>query len=111
MLVTRTGGGSFSDRASRIEKAYAQKRNDLQKSFLVTDCEQTRRMVDLTATTWEEHAHDRGTWWPLTIPTYDGDPSVGHPSVVFAPKAGMDIATRWRSPHSRTIQGKTRRSS
>jgi hypothetical protein len=43
-------------------------------------------MVDLTATTWEEHAHDRRTWWPLNIPTYDGDPSVGHPSVVFAPQ-------------------------
>jgi hypothetical protein len=25
-------------------------------------------------------------WWPLDIPTYDGDPSVGHPSVVFAPE-------------------------
>ena len=30
--------------------------------------------------------HDRQTWWPLDIPTYDGDPSVGHPSVVFAPQ-------------------------
>jgi hypothetical protein len=24
-------------------------------------------------------------WWPLDIPTYDGNPSVGHPSVVFVP--------------------------
>jgi hypothetical protein len=33
-----------------------------------------------------EHAQDRETWWPLDIPTYDGDPSVGHPSVVFVPE-------------------------
>jgi hypothetical protein len=43
-------------------------------------------MVDRALTTWEEHARDRGAWWPLDIPTYDGDPSVGHPSVVFAPQ-------------------------
>jgi hypothetical protein len=33
-----------------------------------------------------EHAQDREAWWPLDIPTYDGDPSVGHPSVVFVPE-------------------------
>jgi hypothetical protein len=33
-----------------------------------------------------EHAQDRETWWPLDIPTYDGGPSVGHPSVVFVPE-------------------------
>jgi hypothetical protein len=27
-----------------------------------------------------------GVWWPLDIPTFDGDPSVGHPSVVFDPR-------------------------
>lgn len=46
---------------------------------------QTRRSTDPTVTPWED-AHDRRTWWPLDIPTYDGDPNVGHPSVVFAPQ-------------------------
>ena len=51
----------------------------------MTGHEQTRRSTDLTVTRWED-AHDRGTWWPLDIPTYDGDASVGHPSVVFVPE-------------------------
>jgi hypothetical protein len=52
----------------------------------VTDHQQTGRRVDLTAAAWDEHARHRRTWWPLEIPTYDGDPSVGHPSVVFVPQ-------------------------
>ena len=52
----------------------------------MTDYRQTRRRVDHPATTPEEQADGRETWWPLDIPTYDGGPSVGHPSVVFAPQ-------------------------
>jgi len=51
----------------------------------VTGRVETRRSTDLTATPWRD-AHDPVAWWPLDIPTYDGDPSVGHPSVVFAPQ-------------------------
>jgi len=59
------------------------RQKDLQRSLLVIRPEQMRRSTDLTATPWED-AHNRGAWWPLEIPTYDGDPSVGHPSVVLA---------------------------
>ena len=33
-----------------------------------------------------EDLQDGQTWWPLDIPTHDGHPSVGHPSVVFVPQ-------------------------
>jgi hypothetical protein len=85
---------SFSGRFSGIEHVQAPSRNYLQKSLLTTDGDQTRSMVDRALTTWEEHARDRAAWWPLDIPTYDGDPSVGHPSVVFAPQ-GWNGSRYW----------------
>jgi hypothetical protein len=36
--------------------------------------------------TRQEHPQVPEAWWPLDIPTYDGNPSVGHPSVVFVPE-------------------------
>ena len=48
---------------------------------------QQRNRSSQASRTRPEHPQDRETWWPLDIPTYDGDPSVGHPSVVFVPES------------------------
>jgi hypothetical protein len=61
-------------------------RSGLRRLFLVTDHWQTSRWGELAAPEWEEHDHGPRSWWPLDIPTYDGHPSVGHPSVVFDPQ-------------------------